>query len=133
MKQRLCCSFTHWRRLVKNIGWANQNIGREKVVKIDKCMGVSQLLGGTCPRCPPKSTPMVTLNNLIVLYNYLLIFLGRGGALVELMHLNQKCMSESHSSHHANDLGQVFHLQLPVALRRGNSHSVNCCGWSASE
>src|SRR6218665_2455233 len=32
----------HWRRLVKNIGWANQNIG-EKVVKSDKSMGVSQL------------------------------------------------------------------------------------------
>jgi len=44
----------HWRRLVKNIGWANQNIEGQKVVKSDKCMGVSQLLGG----CPPKFTPM---------------------------------------------------------------------------
>jgi len=41
-------------RLVKNIGWANQNIGGQKVVKSDKCMGVSQLLGGMCPGCPPK-------------------------------------------------------------------------------
>ena len=35
----------HWRRLVKNIEWANQNIGRQKLVKSDKCMGISQLLG----------------------------------------------------------------------------------------
>jgi len=29
------------------------------VLKSDKCMGVSQLLGGTCPGCPTqKSTPM---------------------------------------------------------------------------
>jgi len=28
------------------------------VVKSDKCMGVSHLLGGTCPGFPPKSTPM---------------------------------------------------------------------------
>src|SRR6218665_4144733 len=42
------CYFTHYatisvqdlRRLVKNIRWANQNIGG-KVVKSEKCMGVS--------------------------------------------------------------------------------------------
>src|SRR6218665_2691503 len=46
-------------RIVKNIGWANQNIGVQKVVKSDKCMGVSQLLGGAWPGCiPPKSPPM---------------------------------------------------------------------------
>src|SRR6218665_3875433 len=87
--------------------------------------GRFSIIGGTCPSCPLKSTPMVTLNNLIVFYNYLLIFLWRGGALVESMHLDQKCMSESHSSHHAKDLGQVFHLQLPATLRRGNSHTVS--------
>ena len=49
----------HWRRLVKNIGWANQNIGRgHKVVKSEKCMGVYQLFGGTRPGCPPKSMPI---------------------------------------------------------------------------
>src|SRR6218665_806456 len=50
----------HLRIIVKNIGWANQNIGA-KVVKSDKCMGVSQLLGAPCSGCPtndPKSTPM---------------------------------------------------------------------------
>ena len=31
---------------------ANQNIGGQKVVKSDKCMGISQLLGDTCPGCP---------------------------------------------------------------------------------
>src|SRR6218665_3680708 len=43
--------YSHWRRFGKNIGWENQSIG-EKVVKSDKCMDVSQLLGGTCPGCP---------------------------------------------------------------------------------
>ena len=47
----------HWRRLVKNIRWANQNIGG-KVVKSDKCMGDSQLLGGHMTGLPPQSTPM---------------------------------------------------------------------------
>ena len=49
------CSFSfgflgyshHWRKLVKNIGWKNKNIGGEMGVKSDKCMGISQLLGGT--------------------------------------------------------------------------------------
>ena len=31
---------------------------------------------------------------------------------------------ESRSSRHARDLGQVLHLQLPVALRRVNSYTV---------
>src|SRR6218665_1455984 len=44
---------THWHRLVKNIWWANQNIGGQKVVKSDKCMGVSQLLGHA-PGLPPS-------------------------------------------------------------------------------
>src|SRR6218665_3815642 len=44
----------HWRRLVKNSGWANQNIGEEqKVVKRDKCMGISHLLGHV-PGMPPR-------------------------------------------------------------------------------
>jgi len=45
----------NWRKLVKNIGWANQNIGGQKVVKSDKCMADSQLLGSTCPGCPTLS------------------------------------------------------------------------------
>ena len=36
---------------------------------------------------------------------------------------------ESRSSRHRRDLGQVLHLQLPVALRRVNSDSVNSCVW----
>src|SRR6218665_2895210 len=51
--------FYHWHRPVKNIGWANQNIGVQKAVESDKCIGVSLLLGGACLGCPPKSTPMV--------------------------------------------------------------------------
>ena len=46
------------RRLDKNIGWANQNVG-EQVVKSEKCMGFSQLLGACARAAPPKSTPMV--------------------------------------------------------------------------
>ena len=42
----------HWRRLDKNSGWANQNIGGQKVVKSEKCMGVSQLLGARAPAAP---------------------------------------------------------------------------------
>jgi len=44
----------HWLRFVKNIGWANQNMGGQKVVKSDKCMGVSQLLGARARPAPPS-------------------------------------------------------------------------------
>jgi len=44
--------------LSKIFGGQSKILGRQKVVKSDKCMGVSQLLGGTCPGCPKKSTPM---------------------------------------------------------------------------
>jgi len=45
--------YKHWRRLVIHIRWANQNIGRgQKVVKSDKCMGVSQLLGAFARAAP---------------------------------------------------------------------------------
>jgi len=50
--------FRHWRILVKNMGWANQNIGEgQKVVKSsDKCIGVSQLLGARARAAPlPQS------------------------------------------------------------------------------
>ena len=42
----------HWRRLFKNIGWSNQNIGGQKVVKSDKCMGISQLWGAHARAAP---------------------------------------------------------------------------------
>ena len=51
--------YSHWRRLVKNIGWADQNIRGQKVVKSDKCMGVSQLLGARARAASPKSTPVI--------------------------------------------------------------------------
>jgi len=38
----MCTCHAHWRRLVKNIGWANQNIGGTKGGKSHKCMGVYQ-------------------------------------------------------------------------------------------
>ena len=44
----------HWRRLVKNIGWENQNFWGEYVVKTDKCIGVSWFLGGRPPVLPTK-------------------------------------------------------------------------------
>src|SRR6218665_257883 len=53
----------HWRSLVKIIGWANQNMGGQKVVKNDKCMGVSQLLGGHVPM--GNSTLAIEVTDLI--------------------------------------------------------------------
>ena len=46
----------HWRRVSCEKYWRDkyQDIGGEKVVKADKCMGVSHLLG-TRPGCPPKA------------------------------------------------------------------------------
>src|SRR6218665_3954638 len=52
----------HWSRLVKNIGWANQNIGGQKVVKSDKCMGFSQLLGARA-RAVPQSLRLCSISN----------------------------------------------------------------------
>src|SRR6218665_1477058 len=46
--------YNHWRRLVKNIGRANQNIGWAKGGITGKCMGVCQLLGELVPGLPPK-------------------------------------------------------------------------------
>ena len=42
----------HFRRLVKNIELANQNTGKQKVVKSNKCMGISQLLGARARAAP---------------------------------------------------------------------------------
>jgi len=44
----------HCRRLLKNIGWTNQNSGWQKVVKSEKCMGDSQLLRPRARAAPPK-------------------------------------------------------------------------------
>ena len=75
----------------------------------------------------------VALDHLIVVFNHLLIFVGRGGTLVESMPFDRKF--ESHSSRHARALkiayhpwnlgGEVLYLQLPVALRRVNSDTMS--------
>src|SRR6218665_3070216 len=39
-------AYDHWRRLVKIIGWANQNIGGRRWQKV--------INGGTFPGCSPK-------------------------------------------------------------------------------
>ena len=44
--------------LSKILGGQTNILGGQKVVKSDKCMGVSQLLGGRARAAPPKSTPM---------------------------------------------------------------------------
>jgi len=44
--------------LSKILGGQTKIFGMQKVVKSDKCMGVFQLLGGTCPGCSPKSMPV---------------------------------------------------------------------------
>src|SRR6218665_540426 len=43
--------------LSKILGGQTKILG-ENMVKSNKCMDVSQLLEGTCPDCPLKSTPM---------------------------------------------------------------------------
>ena len=42
----------HQRGLVKNIGGAKLNFCVQNVVRTDKCMGVSLILGGDRPGCP---------------------------------------------------------------------------------
>lgn len=49
----------HWRRLVKNYWVGKKKYWGEKVVKGDKCMGDSKLLGARVQAGPPKSTPMI--------------------------------------------------------------------------
>ena len=39
-------------KLSKILSGQTKILGGKKVVKSDKCIGVSQLLGGTCPGCP---------------------------------------------------------------------------------
>src|SRR6218665_4225024 len=43
----------HWSRIVRNIGGENPNFGGN-VVKTDKCMGVSKILGVRARAVPPK-------------------------------------------------------------------------------
>jgi len=52
--QSIILNLNHWRILVKNIGWEKPKILGDKVVKSDKCMGVSQLLGARA-RAAPQS------------------------------------------------------------------------------
>ena len=44
------------------LGGQTKILGGQEMVKSDKCMGVSQLLGGTCPGWSPKSTPMMIMS-----------------------------------------------------------------------
>jgi len=44
--------------LSKILGGQTKIWGAKGGKKSAKCMGVSQLLGGTCPGCPLKSMPM---------------------------------------------------------------------------
>src|SRR6218665_793039 len=46
------CSQKRWHRLVKNIGVLENKILGHKVVRTDENIGISQLLGGTCPGWP---------------------------------------------------------------------------------
>src|SRR6218665_2736678 len=44
----------YWRRLVKNVGSDKPKYWGEKVVRSDKCMGISQLLGVRVRAAPPQ-------------------------------------------------------------------------------
>src|SRR6218665_352296 len=50
--------YNHWRRLVKNIGRANQ-----KVVLLVNAWEFVNYWGSSCPGCPPKSTPMFIMHS----------------------------------------------------------------------
>src|SRR6218665_2902937 len=68
--QRLTAT-AHFNRVLYNLSWISTGVDLskilggqtkilgEKVVKSDKCMGDSQLLGGHVLGLPPKSTPMI--------------------------------------------------------------------------
>ena len=47
--------------------WANQNMGVQKVVKSDKCMGVSQLLGAGA-LAAPQSLRLYMVAALFILF-----------------------------------------------------------------
>ena len=47
--------------------------------------------------------------------------MGRDGTLVKLMPLDRKVVCSNPVKAATRDLGQVLHLQLPVALRAVNS------------
>jgi len=67
---------------------------------------------------------------------YLIILLSNGvcGAWWLIGEFGALPRFDSHSSRHVDrDLGQVLHSQLPVALRRVNSDSVNDVAGSTSE
>ena len=49
----------HWRKFVKNIGWANQNIGGQKVVKVIDAWAFINYWGAHALAALPKPTPMV--------------------------------------------------------------------------
>ena len=71
-------------------------------------------------------------------YNYLLIFVGRGSTLVDLMPLDRKVVgSNSILAATPGTLGKsftnsiiyiIYCIRLPVALRRVNFDTVNYCG-----
>jgi len=46
--------------LSKILGGQTKIFGGQKVVKSDKCMGVS-IIGGMCPGCPPKVYAYATI------------------------------------------------------------------------
>src|SRR6218665_2146122 len=47
--------------LLKILGGKTKILEGQKMVKSDKCMGLSQLLGGTCPGCPSLSLRLLLL------------------------------------------------------------------------
>ena len=71
----------HCRRLLKNIGWTNQNSGWQKVVKSEKCMGDSQLLG-VHARAAPYSLRLWSMARLLNA--------GYGPLLAHLVFANEK-------------------------------------------
>ena len=76
-----------------------------------------------------NNTKTTTTINYIILL--LIIFVGRGGSLVDSAPF-VGMVAGSNAALAATDLGQVFHSQLPSALRRETPTQYMCCVGSDS-
>ena len=73
-----------------------------------------------------SGTPCILMfSNLHVVNRIVRPTVGRGGALVESMTFDLRVAGSNPALAARRDLGQVFHLQLPVALRRISSDTVS--------
>ena len=81
-----------WSLGVRSLSWSlGVRSLLTSLVKSDKCMGVSQLFGSTCPGSPPKSTPMRLTSTNIVLTAPSRPYLRVRGERVQPLKLFRSC------------------------------------------